>query len=45
MKALDLATRISLKNTLYVTDFSPSAGAALPLQSHGADKVIPIPGR
>ena len=30
MKALETVTRISLKNILYTTDFSPTAEAAAP---------------
>jgi Universal stress protein family len=30
VKALETVTRISLKNILYTTDFSPTAGAAAP---------------
>ena len=30
MNAVDTKTRISIKNILYATDFSPAAGAALP---------------
>jgi nucleotide-binding universal stress UspA family protein len=38
MKTLDAATRISLKNILYATDFSPTAEAALPYVSAIATK-------
>lgn len=38
MKALDSAARISLKNILYATDFSPTAEAALPYVSAIATK-------